>query len=77
MGPNYGMREVIVWAGGNEVYMRLLCYLPSLSWRTACIIVYGIVPVSPNSPGSHVEEAQISGRPFLKELGRDTNEVLS
>ena len=77
MGPNCGMRGVIVWAGGSEVYLRLLCYRPSFSWRIACIIVYGIVLVSPNSPGNHVEEVQISGRPFLKELGRDTNEVLS
>ena len=77
MGPNRGMRGVIVWAGGSEVYLRLLCYLPSLSCRTTCIIVYVIVPISPNSLGNHVEKVQINGRPFLKELGGDTNEVMS
>ena len=37
----------------------------------------GIVFVSPNKLSSHEKKVQISGGPFLKNLGRDANEVLS
>ena len=38
--------------------------------------MYGIVSISPNSPSSHEKKVQISGGPFLDNLGHNANEVL-